>query len=161
MSSVNESSKPRTVIFLLKDDKVLLGYKKRGFGKGYYVGIGGKVDSHEAIEDAAIRELDEEIAIQADSNDLKKVGIVRFKFPHVLDNSWNFDVHVFTLHNWINEPVESDEIKPKWFEIKKLPLSEMWDDAQYWLPQILKGEKINKEFIFNENLLVIEQKTLK
>ena len=40
--------------------KILLGYKKRGFGAGYYNGFGGKVQKDESIIDCAIRECKED-----------------------------------------------------------------------------------------------------
>ncbi len=46
-----------TLCFLRTKDKILLGMKKRGFGKGKYNGFGGKIGSDETIEDAAVREV--------------------------------------------------------------------------------------------------------
>ena len=44
-----------TLLFVLKPGKVLLGYKKRGFGADRWNGFGGKVQQGETIEEAAIR----------------------------------------------------------------------------------------------------------
>lgn len=44
-----------TLAFLRRESEILLGYKKRGFGKGKWNGFGGKVDPGETIEHAAIR----------------------------------------------------------------------------------------------------------
>lgn len=44
-----------TLLFVLKPEKVLLGYKKRGFGAERWNGFGGKVQQGETIEEAAIR----------------------------------------------------------------------------------------------------------
>ena len=49
--------------YLLKENKILLGYKKRGFGKDKWNGLGGKVDPGETIEGSAVRETKEEIGI--------------------------------------------------------------------------------------------------
>jgi hypothetical protein len=35
-------SKQATLLFLIKDQKILLAMKKRGFGKGRWNGVGGK-----------------------------------------------------------------------------------------------------------------------
>ena len=44
-----------TLLFVLKPGKVLLGYKKRGFGVDRWNGFGGKVQQGETIEEAAKR----------------------------------------------------------------------------------------------------------
>jgi hypothetical protein len=46
-------------------------------------------------------------------------------------------VHLFLVESWEGEIVESDEIKPFWFEIDKIPYDKMWADDIYWLPRIL------------------------
>jgi len=150
--------RPRTITFLLKDNKIVLGLKKRGFGKGYLLGIGGKVETGETIEDGARRELAEEINVT--SLRLRKVGVLNFYFPHVEDESWNQEVHVFIANTWEKEPQESEEIKPEWFSIENIPYDKMWDDAHYWLPQVLQGQTIEGEFVFTKELKV-EDYTIK
>ena len=44
-----------TLLFVREGDRILLGYKKNGFGKGKWNGFGGKVKDGETIEEAAIR----------------------------------------------------------------------------------------------------------
>ena len=58
---------------------------------------------------------------------------------------------VFICKQWEGEPFESDEMKPQWFEIDKLPFFSMWDDDPYWLPLVLEGKKITGEFWFDHN----------
>lgn len=44
-----------TLAFIRKEDRILLGMKKRGFGVGRWNGFGGKVHSDEMILQAAKR----------------------------------------------------------------------------------------------------------
>jgi len=141
-----------TVTFLLRNTEVLLGLKKRGFGKHYLLGIGGKVEEGETIEEAAKREVAEEIHILLP--EVQKVGILDFYFPHIEDGSWDLQIHVFTARKWEGEPQESEEIKPHWFELQAIPYESMWDDARYWLPHILAGQSIQGEFFYNRDLKV-------
>jgi hypothetical protein len=60
------------------------------------------------------------------------------------------EVHVFLTQNWTGNPEETKEISPEWFDIANPPYKLMWDDNQYWLPRVLKGEKIKGEFIMDE-----------
>ena len=137
-----------TLCLLLKEDKILLAMKKRGFGVGRYNGVGGKVDDNKdkSILDAIMREAKEEIGV--DIIDPKNVGLFHFKFPHKPE--WEQDVHVFLAKKWQGEPVETEEMKPQWFDQDKIPYSQMWEDDALWLPRILKGEKLEAEFIFTE-----------
>src|SRR5689334_1601018 len=144
--------RPRTVTFLLRETEVLLGLKKKGFGKHYLLGIGGKVENGETIEEAAKREVAEEIHVLLP--ELRKMGVLNFYFPHIADESWDQQIHVFTARRWEGEPQESEEIRPYWFELENIPYEKMWDDARYWLPHILAGQNIQGEFVYNQDLKV-------
>ena len=141
----------RTLCFFLVDNQVLLGKKKRGFGEGKWVGIGGKVEEAENIRDAAIREVDEEIGVIP--KELQQAGKIGFYFAdESVPNSWNQEVYVFLVEQWEGDIRESSEIEPKWFPIEQLPLEMMWKDASYWLPKILAGQKVTADFLFNKKL---------
>ena len=155
--------RPRTLVFLIKpnQNQVLLVEKKRGFGKGNFVGVGGKVELGESITDAAAREVKEEIQSIVTTKSLTQVATLIFFFSHISDESWNQAVHVFTTGQWSGEPAETEEVKPSWFKTTNLPFENMWDDAHYWLPLILSGKKLQTaEFLFDENLLVIDHKLI-
>lgn len=131
--------------------------KKRGFGMGKWNGVGGKVDKEDnSIIQAAIRETKEEIGI--DANELEKVALLRFRFPYKED--WNQDVHVFLIKKWQGQPQESEEMFPKWFRISDIPYQKMWDDDKFWLPHVLKGKRIDADFVFKEGE-IIEKKTIR
>lgn len=44
-----------SLVFIRKASDILLGLKKRGFGKGKWNGFGGKVESGESILQGAMR----------------------------------------------------------------------------------------------------------
>jgi 8-oxo-dGTP diphosphatase len=155
-----EPLRSRTLCFLVKDGKVLLGQKKKGFGQGYWLGIGGKVEQGESVKDAMIRETVEEIGIKPTR--FTEVATLDFYFPYVEEpKKWNQRVHVFIVDGWEGKPQESEEIHPEWFEIRKVPLELMWSDASHWLPKVLQGERLNLEFTFDRELKVEEVNAIK
>ncbi|HSE29786.1 MAG TPA: 8-oxo-dGTP diphosphatase [Candidatus Saccharimonadales bacterium] len=143
--------KQTTIVFLLKDDQVLLAMKKRGFGAGKWNGVGGKVEPGETVEQAAIRETQEEINVTP--RNLEKVAHHTFIVPSFADGT--IISHVFVVRDWQGEPTETEEMAPKWFKISEIPYDQMWDDDKHWLPQVLNGEKLVCNFDFDDNDLMI------
>lgn len=142
-----------TLCFLKNDEQILLGMKKRDFGKGRWNGIGGKVEEGENIKVAAIRELQEEIGVVCREADLKQVAVLKFRSDN---QKLDWDAHVFFIDTWEGEPVESDEMLPKWFLKDRLPFSEMWPDDTFWFPYLLSGKFIQGKFTLDaegENIL--------
>ena len=133
-----------TLCLICKDGKVLLGMKKRGFGEGRFNGFGGKVEQGETIESAARREVQEESGITV--VDMQQVGVIDFTFendPKILE------VHIFKVSGFAGEPVETEEMKPQWFEKGVIPYAQMWSDDEHWLPLLLAGKKFKGAFLFD------------
>jgi 8-oxo-dGTP pyrophosphatase MutT (NUDIX family) len=139
--------KQTTLSFLLKDDQVLLAIKKRGFGAGKWNGVGGKLKTGEGFEDAAIREVWEEINVRVAPADLEFAGMLEFEYRDNPD--WHQRCHLFRIAKWQGEPAESEEMRPQWHPIEKLPFGEMWIDDPCWLPLVLAGKKIDGRFLFD------------
>jgi len=133
-----------TLSIVQQNQRVLLGLKKRGFGAGRWNGFGGKLEGEETIEAAAIRELYEEAGVSARSVD--KLGILEFSFanePKVLE------MHIFRVTEFSGELLESEEMKPRWFNVDKIPFPDMWSDDIYWFPHFLAGKKFRGRFHFD------------
>jgi mutator protein MutT len=137
----------RTLLFLQKDDELLLAMKKRGFGAGRWNGVGGKLDEGETVEQATIRECQEEIGVTPIT--FHKVGELDF-YGGSTEEAWNMFVHAYMCTEWEGEPVETEEMAPKWYKISDLPYKDMWADDIYWLPKVLSGESVKATFTFNE-----------
>jgi 8-oxo-dGTP diphosphatase len=137
-----------TLIFLIREGEILLAMKKRGFGSDRYNGVGGKLEVGESMEAALIRETQEEIGVTplnywkvAEHDFMQQEG----------DAPWRMYVHAYLCDSWEGEPVETDEMAPEWFKIEEIPYANMWQDDEYWLPQVLAGSKINGQYTFDEN----------
>jgi 8-oxo-dGTP pyrophosphatase MutT (NUDIX family) len=125
-----------TLLFLRKDNQILLAMKKRGFGAGMWNGVGGKVDAYETIEQAAIRECHEEVGVVP--HNLKPAGYLQFLEP--TDPAFEHRCYLFTSQSWDGEPVETGEMRPQWFEIADIPYSKMWPDDSIWMPHLIASE---------------------
>lgn len=133
---------------LVKDDKVLLAMKKRGFGMGKWNGVGGKVQEGETIEVAAAREVKEEIGVIVSLSKIEKAGSIDFHFKDKPE--WDQQMHVFLVKNWQGEPQESEEMAPKWYTQNEIPFDAMWADDKYWLSVVLAGKKVEGKFYFDK-----------
>jgi 8-oxo-dGTP pyrophosphatase MutT (NUDIX family) len=144
------------------NNKVLLGMKKRSLGKGKWNGFGGKVEENETIEQAAIREVLEEVGLIIRPAHLEKMAESRFLLPGKPEK-WYSDIlgHIFVAREWEGIPVETDEMSPHWFSLDDLPLEKMWADDAHWLPCILENKKIKATFHFHKDNETIKHHTLK
>ncbi|HET8709384.1 MAG TPA: 8-oxo-dGTP diphosphatase [Candidatus Saccharimonadales bacterium] len=139
------SLKVCTLLFLLKDDEILLAMKKRGFGEGRWNGVGGKIEPGETEEQALVRECQEEIGVTP--LEYEKVATHDFKFP---DGTTDMQVHAYLSRKWRGTPVETEEMAPQWFKTADIPYDDMWQDDIVWLPLVLRGKKLHTTFTFDE-----------
>ncbi|XP_027029660.1 oxidized purine nucleoside triphosphate hydrolase [Tachysurus fulvidraco] len=142
-----------TLVLVVQPGRVLLGMKKRGFGAGKWNGFGGKVHPGESIEQAARRELLEESGLTV--NTLHKIGNITFEF---VGETELMEVHVFRADDYNGEPTESEEMRPRWFDLDKIPYSEMWADDVFWFPLMLQKKKFLGYFKFQGHDVILEQK---
>ena len=142
-----------TLLLIIKDGKVLLAKKKRGFGAGLYNGAGGKVNAHETVEEAMLREAKEELNIVPIN--YKKRAEINFD-EYVKDERALVNMHIYVAENYEGSPEETEEMQPVWFETSKIPFSRMFPDDSYWLPEILKGNNVTGFFKYDINLNTLE-----
>jgi 8-oxo-dGTP diphosphatase len=135
-----------TLCYPIRDGKVLLAMKKRGFGIGKLNGPGGKVQEGESPEQACRREFFEET--NCGLTVLEHRGLIEFVFPDKpeMDQA----CHIFVTRELEGEPQETEEMAPAWYPIQALPLDQMWEDDQYWLPGVLAGGRVSMRFEFTE-----------
>ncbi|MFH1404913.1 MAG: 8-oxo-dGTP diphosphatase [Patescibacteria group bacterium] len=135
-----------------KHPYILLGMKKRGFGKGRWNGFGGKVKEGETVDDAVCRELKEESGL--DAIHLQKHGIIEFEFPH---DDFLIEGHIYRCEHYEGELIESDEMIPKWFHVNELPFESMWQDDQHWINYLLDEKFFKARFVFDEGDNILEK----
>ncbi|KNC99035.1 uncharacterized protein SPPG_05985 [Spizellomyces punctatus DAOM BR117] len=141
------SKKVLTLVFVFGDfdgeRRVLLGMKKRGFGAGYWNGFGGKVEKGETILEGAVRELEEEAGIRV--SHLERAGMLWFHFE---GDPTGLEVHVYRGETFEGVVSETEEMRPEWFSLDKIPFHIMWPDDQIWWPVFVGNKKFCGRFRF-------------
>ncbi|XP_004927205.1 oxidized purine nucleoside triphosphate hydrolase [Bombyx mori] len=136
-----------TLVFISKDQQILLGLKKRGFGVNKWNGFGGKLEPNETIVEAASRELQEECCIRVKTTDLKNIGHLEFTFE---GDKTMMEVRVFGSKLFEGIPRETEEMLPKWFPCNNIPFDNMWPDDRIWFPYMLKGQLFYGRFHYKD-----------
>ena len=107
-------------LMLINDNKILLMRRKNtGFADGFYSMPAGKLEPKESVEDAIIREVEDEININIKNETLKTVQVMNRNGS----DRERID-YFFTVDRWSgeiknNEPNKCDDLK--WFDINDLP----------------------------------------
>ena len=137
-----------TLLLVIKNEKILLAQKKRGFGEGKFNGVGGKAEVGETIEQTMLRETQEEIGI-VPKNFKKQAVIV---FDEFMKGERAFvNMSIFVANDFDGKLIESDEMVPQWFDLNKVPYDKMFPDDKFWLPLILEGKEFDGKFKFDKD----------
>lgn len=143
-----------TLLFVIRNNQILLIHKKRGLGAGKINGPGGRIEAGETALEGAVREVEEELCVTP--QEVSFCGELSFQFVDGL----SLHCSVFRAENCTGTPQETDEAIPLWVPIDKIPYDNMWQDDQYWMPLMFDSKVFNGKFIFDKDTMldkVIEQ----
>ena len=132
-----------TILFVVRDGRILLIRKKRGIGAGKVNGPGGKLDPGETARACAIRETEEELCITPLG--VEQRGELRFQFTDGL----SILGYVFLASDFRGEASETDEAVPLWTPVDAIPFAEMWADDEIWMPWLLRGSRFFGRVLFD------------
>ncbi|MFA6963452.1 MAG: 8-oxo-dGTP diphosphatase [Patescibacteria group bacterium] len=134
-----------TTLSIIEDgNKTLLAMKKRGSGEGWWNGYGGKVQEGEAIEEAMVRELQEESGIIAKV--FKERAVIEFFFDGTDEE---VEMHIFEVTEYEGQPKETEEMAPKWFLKEEIPYDNMWPADRNWMPLFFEGKDFDGRAVFD------------
>src|SRR3989344_4661599 len=133
-----------TLLYVIKDGRILLIKSKRGISEGKWNGPGGHVEEGESPADAAIRETIEETGVTPLG--IKHVGRNEF----YIGGEGAMKAHIFVARDFSGETKETEEGIPNWFSLDAIPLNEMWPDDEIWIPVMLEGKKFSGKFYYDE-----------
>jgi 8-oxo-dGTP diphosphatase len=139
--------KKTTLSFLISPNRELLMiWKKTGQGKGKWNMPGGKVETGETAEAAAIRETIEETGLIP--SELSLVGKLDFHFE--AGGSWPSECSVFMAKTYTGSlQAENDECRALWVPIDEIPWDQMWESDREWIPLVLRGKFFHRRYFFD------------
>jgi 8-oxo-dGTP diphosphatase/2-hydroxy-dATP diphosphatase len=144
--------KELTNAFIVKEGRVLLGLKKRGFGQGKWNGFGGKIEAGESALGAAQREMREEAGVTM--ADPVRLGTVLYRYDG-MDKVLRVAVFRAAAIAGGEQPRESEEMRPQWFPLDKVPFEQMWADDKHWYDLLIAGEPFDASFHFAADMETI------
>lgn len=136
-----------TLGILLRNDKVLLGEKKRGeIGIGILSGPGGKQEPDETLTECLIRETREELAIELDPVSLELAAVIDFYVADEIDSR----VYVSRVEVSLGEVRETKEMIPQWYLLNKLPYEGMFESDIHWFLKAARGNAFHAKVYYRE-----------
>lgn len=144
-----------TLLFVVREGRVLLIEKHRGLGQGKINGPGGRLEPGETPRAAAIRETEEEIRIRPTG--IRAVGELRFQFV----DGYSIHVYVFRADGFLGEPAPTEEATPLWSDVEAIPYERMWEDDAVWLPLLLREQPFSGRFVFDGELMLTNEVALR
>lgn len=143
-----------TLLFVVRDGRILLIEKHRGLGQGKVNGPGGRLEPGETPRAAAIREVEEEIRIRPTG--IHPAGELRFQFV----DGYSIHVYVFRADGFVGAPESTVEATPLWAEVESIPYERMWEDDVVWLPLLLRKQPFSGRFVFDGELMLTNELAL-
>lgn len=141
--SLWKAKDPATLLFVIRDEQILLIRKKRGLGAGKINGPGGKVDPGETPLECAVRECQEELHITP--LDPQYGGQHLFQFT----DGYSIHVWAYRCDAFEGTPTETEEAEPLWFALDEIPYDQMWADDRIWLPLLIEGKPFVGRYVFD------------
>ncbi len=132
-----------TLLFVLRDGRILLIDKKTGLGAGKVNGPGGRIEPGETAREGAIREVQEELCVTPTG--VQEAGELYFQFV----DGYALHGAVFTATGFEGQLCETREAAPRWTPLESIPYDRMWADDALWLPLLLGGQRFRGYFIFD------------
>lgn len=135
--------------FLVSGDEIVLGLKKRSFGEGHLMPVGGKREAGETSEECLAREVAEELHVQV--IDPVKVGTINFYYsPESMIPSQSVD---FYVAEFSGDPVETDEMAPERFKKTRIPYERMLPTNRMFVPCMLRGGTVVGQIILDGQMM--------
>ena len=151
-----ELAKKMTLAYLIKDGKWLMllrNKKENDINEGKWIGVGGKVEEGESVEQAAIREIEEETGYIVD--DIEYCGEVLFLY----DIAPAERIYVYQSRNFHGEEIECTEGSLSWIKEEDIMDLSLWEGDRIFLKKMMEGNiPFHIMLHYDENAKLVEVK---
>ena len=131
-----------SIIEDVENHKLLMIKHLRGINKGFVNFCGGKREEGETMEDCVRRETFEETGIVIENP--KRVGYVEF-----VPMEYNVTVFKSTKFHG-NVKAREGEVEVFWQDADSIPLDKMRTADRDYIPEIMKGKYVKKQYLYDE-----------
>ena len=126
-----------------KTRKVLMIRNHRGINKGCVNFPGGKKEQNETMQECVCRETLEETGLKIENP--IQVGYVEFP-------KFDFFVSIFKSTKFSGTLIENQqEVEAFWVDLDKIPYDQMRAADRDFVPDILKGKYVKRQYVYDEN----------
>ncbi len=136
------------ITYVIVGEEVLLIDKKRGLGAGMVNAPGGRLEPGESPVEAAVREVEEEVGLTV-TGSLRAAG----EHQHQFVDGLRLHLHVFVATEAHGTLTETDEARPFWTPMDRVPLDRMWADNRLWVPPVLAGASAWGRYVFDGDVM--------
>ncbi len=124
------------VILINKKNKVLISQRPHGkFMDGFWEFPGGKVKNLEKFNDAAVRELKEELGVTLDTKNLTFLMNIFYKYPE-----YYLSMQVYFADKWKGKAKSLEKQKFNWVKKETLKDANMLPASKKIIQKILKNK---------------------
>lgn len=135
--------KKTTLVYLIKNHQWLMllrNKKAHDVNHGKWIGVGGKVEDNESVEECAIREVYEETGYHID--ELSYHGIVYFKYADEEIEK----MYVYSSKKFHGEEKECDEGTLAWKKEDEILNLDLWEGDRIFLQEMIQSHV--KPFVY-------------
>lgn len=130
-----------TLCYIRYEDEYLMLYrnkKENDLNEGKWIGIGGKLELGETIDECAMREIFEETGIRIKEEQLENIGVVHFR-----SDKWDDEeMYLYTVKLYSKpELSDCDEGTLHWIHADKLLALPTWEGDRVFLEAMFAGKK--------------------
>lgn len=126
--------RPMTLCYLMKDHQWLMLYrnqKENDINEGKWIGVGGKVEPNETVEEGMKREILEETGFTA--NSLFFHGILYF----IYEKKEADKIYVYSCHDFSGNMHPCNEGQLEWIDEDQILNLELWNGDRCFLEKML------------------------